>query len=181
MPLAFSAVQNLDLPVQRSSERLAEYLTDERRVVGSLLSPEQLTELEPGRYRYAVTPLQLFQLRIEPLVELRVDREPGRLELRSTACELQGVPGIEDDFDLRLGSWLEVAGPGLRGCAELKVSVSQPAVLRLIPSRVLEATGESLLNGILLSIKGRVGQQLVRDFHQWCDDPWCDLPPATTT
>ena len=122
MPLAFSAVQNLDLPVQRSSERLAEYLTDERRVVGSLLSPEQLTELGPGRYRYAVTPLQLFQLRIEPLVELRVDREPGRLELRSTACELQGVPGIEDDFDLRLGSWLEVAGPTDRKSTRLNSS-----------------------------------------------------------
>jgi len=181
MPLAFSAVQSLDLPVQRSSERLADYLTDERRVVGSLLSPEQLTELGPGRYRYAVTPLQLFQLRIVPLEELKVDREPGRLELRSTACELQGVPGIEDDFDLRLGSWLEGAEGGLRGSAELRVSVGRPAVLRLIPSRVLEATGESLLNGILLSIKGRVGQQLVRDFHQWCEDPWCDLPPATTT
>ena len=174
MPLAFSAVQNLDLPVQRSSERLADYLTDERRVVGSLLSPEQLTPLGPGRYRYAVTPLQLFQLKIVPLVELKVDREPGRLELRSTACELQGVPGIEDDFDLRLGSWLEVAGDGLRGSAELQVSVSQPAVLRLIP------TGESLLNGILLSIKGRVGQQLVRDFHRWCDDSGCGHPPAAT-
>jgi len=47
--------------------------------------------------------------------------------------------------------------------------VSQPPLLRLIPRKVLESTGESILNGILLTIKGRVGRQLVGDFQQWCD------------
>jgi hypothetical protein len=41
-------------------------------------------------------------------------------------------------------------------------------LLRLIPRKVLESTGESILNGILLTIKGRVGRQLVGDFQQWC-------------
>ena len=45
--------------------------------------------------------------------------------------------------------------------------MTQPAVLRLIPTRLLESTGESLLNGILLTIKGRVGQQLIQDFQSW--------------
>ena len=44
--------------------------------------------------------------------------------------------------------------------------MTQPAVLRLI-TRLLESTGESLLNGILLTIKGRVGQQLIQDFQSW--------------
>jgi hypothetical protein len=46
--------------------------------------------------------------------------------------------------------------------------VSQPSLLRLIPASVLEATGRSLLAGILLGIKTRVGQQLVSDFESWC-------------
>jgi hypothetical protein len=47
--------------------------------------------------------------------------------------------------------------------------VSQPPLLRLIPPRVLEATGRSLLSGILLGIRRRVGQQLAGDFQAWCD------------
>ena len=45
---------------------------------------------------------------------------------------------------------------------------SQPPLLRLIPAGVLEATGRTLLAGILLSIKNRVGQQLLADFEAWC-------------
>jgi hypothetical protein len=41
-------------------------------------------------------------------------------------------------------------------------------MLRLIPPRVLEATGRSLLSGILLGIRRRVGQQLAGDFQAWC-------------
>jgi hypothetical protein len=48
--------------------------------------------------------------------------------------------------------------------------VSQPPLLRLIPAGVLEATGQSLLSGILLGIKGRVGQQLLGDFERWCTE-----------
>ena len=168
MVLAFRAVQSLDLPVPQAADRLQPYLENESRVVGALLSPEQLTALGPGRYRYTVRPLQLFQLHIHPVVELQAEQKPGRLELNSISCSLEGVPGLSEDFQLSLGSWLEATPQGLKGQAELRVEVSQPPVLRLIPKRVLEATGESLLNGILLSIKGRVGQQLIQDFQHWC-------------
>jgi hypothetical protein len=48
--------------------------------------------------------------------------------------------------------------------------VSQPSLLKLIPAKVLEATGRSLLAGILLGIKGRVGQQLLSDYRLWCQE-----------
>jgi len=48
------------------------------------------------------------------------------------------------------------------------VSVSQPPLLKLVPPRVLEATGRSVLRGILLGMRNRVRQQLLLDFHQWC-------------
>ena len=83
-------------------------------------------------------------------------------------CDLEGVPGITDNFQLSLRSWLQAEPNGLVGEAELSVEVDHPAILRLIPTRILEATGESLLNGILLTIKGRVGKQVVRDFQSWC-------------
>jgi hypothetical protein len=168
MPLAFSASQALQLPVERHTDALCTYLNDEERVIGALLDPSQLTPLGNGRYRYTVTRLQVFQLQIQPVVELEARRSPGRIELEAVDCELEGL-GLVDDFRLTLHSWLEASDAGLAGEAALAVSVSQPSLLKLIPTGVLEATGRSLLAGILLGIKTRVGQQLLGDFERWCE------------
>ena len=63
----------------------------------ALLSPEQLEPLGGGRYRYSVSPLQLFQLRIMPTVEIQVE-QPSRLEMRSLQCNLEGCPGSTTIF-----------------------------------------------------------------------------------
>ena len=173
MSLAFSASQQLNLQVSRHRERLSDYLAQDERVVSALLDPRQLTPLEAGHYRYTVSQLQVFQLRIQPIVDLRTHRSPGRLELEAIDCHLEGL-GLVDDFVLTLRSWLSASSEGLQGEATLGVQVSQPPLLKLIPAKVLEATGHSLLAGILLGIKGRVCQQLLHDF-----EAWCELTPAT--
>jgi len=58
---------------------------------------------------------------------------------------------------------------GLEGEALLGVSVSQPSLLKLLPKKILESTGHSVLNGILLGIKSRVQKQLIKDFVNWCE------------
>ena len=167
MPLAFSASQALQLPVQQNADRLGAYLDDEEQVIEALLEAQQLSTIAPGRYRYTVTKLQVFQLQIQPVVDLVARRSPNRIELEAVDCELEGL-GLVDDFELTLQSWLEVSDGGLTGEATLAVSVSQPSLLKLIPPKVLEATGRSILSGILLGIKTRVCQQLLEDFEQWC-------------
>jgi len=167
MPLAFSASQQLSLEVCEGSDRLAAYLDDEDRVVAALLDPRQLEPLAPGHYRYSVTRVQVFQLQIKPIVELRALSSQGRLELRALDCQLEGL-GLVDDFQLGLESWLEASPRGLDGQASLSVSVSRPPLLKLIPPRILEATGHSVLAGILLGIRNRVSQQLLGDFRRWC-------------
>ena len=69
---------------------------------------------------------------------------------------------------------MEATSNGLEGEALLGVSVSQPPLLKLVPKKILESTGHSVLNGILLGIKSRVQQQLVKDFLDWCEsrDIW---------
>ena len=62
MPLAFAASQKLDLTVRKNAERLPTYLQQEGRVLDALLDARQLEHLSPGRYRYLVTNLQVFQL-----------------------------------------------------------------------------------------------------------------------
>ena len=167
MPLAFSASQELLLAVAHQADRLPAYLADEERVVKALLDASQLERLAPGRWRYSVTKLQVFQLQIQPVVDLRCRMEPGAITLEASDCELEGL-GLVDDFQLTLSSRLSAGDRGLEGDATLGVQVSQPPLLKLIPTKVLEATGRSLLAGILLGIKTRVGHQLVDDFRDWC-------------
>ena len=62
---------------------------------------------------------------------------------------------------------MEAKSSGLEGEALLGVTVSQPQLLRLIPPKMLETTGQSILNGILLGIKSRVEKQLIVDFNNW--------------
>jgi hypothetical protein len=169
MTLAFNARQQLALPVVEHCELLADYLRDEDRVVGAMLEHRQLEPLGPGHYRYNVTRVQVFQLQIQPVVELEAHCHDGRLELQALDCQLEGL-GLVDDFRLRLDSWLEASAEGLEGEASLSVTVSQPPLLKLIPPRILEATGHSVLAGILLGIRNRVGQQLLGDFRRWCQE-----------
>ena len=168
MPLAFSASQRLDLPVDRNRRHLAAYLQQEERVIGALLDERQLSKLSPGTYRYTVTTLQVFQLQVKPVVSLQVQTDQGSIHMRALDCELEGL-GIVQDFSLTLDATLICEEHGLSGDARLDVSVSQPPLLKLIPRQALEKTGASLLSGILLGIKTRVGQQLLTDFHSWVE------------
>ncbi|MED5263715.1 MAG: DUF1997 domain-containing protein [Cyanobacteriota bacterium] len=169
MPLAFQASQNLNLPVRQNAERLPAYLLEQDRVLAALLEWEKLTPLGEGRFSYAVTSLNVFQLQINPVVSLKVDNCDGKLSIRATDSELKGLD-LVDDFDLGLEAIMEATPKGLEGEALLSVSVTPPALLKLIPKGVLKSTGQSILSGILLGIKTRVGQQLVKDFSQWCQE-----------
>ena len=166
MTLAFHASQHLDLPVANQTKHLRSYLQQEDRVIKALLDARQLDQIAPGRYRYTVTTLQVFQLQVCPVVSLKIKQGDGTISIQATDATLEGL-GLVDDFQLSLEAFLEVTDQGLQGEAKLGVNVSQPPLLKLIPRRVLESTGESILNGILMTIKGRVGRQLVRDFHDW--------------
>ena len=173
MPLAFDASQHLDLPVQRHAQRLADYLKQEERLLAALLDERQLTRKGPGEYSYLVTNLQVFQLQVKPIVSLQIEHGESSLLMRAVDCELEGL-GLVDDFKLTLEANLNATDRGLVGDASLAVRVSQPPLLRLIPKRMLETTGESLLNGILVGIKARVGQQLMADFRRWCRSAMSD-------
>ncbi|QEY33452.1 DUF1997 domain-containing protein [Synechococcus sp. RSCCF101] len=170
MRLAFGASQGLSLMVSDHADQLPAYLQQEERVLQALLDPRHLTAIHPGLWRYEVTRVQVFQLSVQPVVTLQVHERDGQLTMEATECSLEGL-GLVDDFDLRLKAQLAANGRGLEGEARLAVEVSRPPLLRLIPRTVLEATGQTVLNGILLGIKGRVGQQLLRDFRRWVAQP----------
>ncbi len=170
MPLAFQARQKLDLPVRENADRLPAYLLQQERVVGAMLDSSKLTPLGPGSFRYNVTSFKVFQLVVNPVVSIGVvNSDDGKLRMHATDSELDGL-GLVDDFDLSLEAILFSTSNGLEGEALLGVTVSQPPLLKLIPKQVLESTGQSVLNGILIGIKARVGKQLIEDFDSWCKE-----------
>ena len=167
MLLAFDAKQKLKLSVTTNSEHLPSYLLEEERVVGAMLDSNKLIPEGQGKYKYNVTSFRVFQLEVNPVVSIGVDNKDGVLCMSALDSKLDGL-GIVDDFKLTLKANLSATSIGLEGEAILGVTVSQPPLLRLIPKKILESTGHSVLNGILLGIKARVQQQLIKDFTEWC-------------
>jgi hypothetical protein len=168
MLLAFDAKQKLKLSVTRNKEYLSKYLLEEERVVGAMLDPNKLESEGKGMYKYTVTSFKVFQLDVNPVVSIAVENNEGVLKMSALDSKLDGL-GIVEDFNLILKANLEATNFGLEGEALLGVSVSQPPLLKLLPKKILESTGHSVLNGILLGIKSRVQQQLIKDFLNWCE------------
>ena len=168
MLLAFDARQKLKLSVTRNKEYLSKYLLEEERVVGAMLDPNKLELEGQGKYKYTVTSFRVFQLDVNPVVSIAVENNEGVLKMSALDSKLDGL-GIIEDFNLILKANLEATAFGLEGEALLGVSVSQPPLLKLLPKKILESTGHSVLNGILLGIKSRVQQQLIKNFVKWCE------------
>ena len=168
MLLAFDAKQKLKLSVTRNKEYLSKYLLEEERVVGAMLDPNKLEPEGEGKYKYTVTSFRVFQLDVNPVVSIAVENNEGVLKMSALDSTLDGL-GMVEDFNLILKANLEATDFGLEGEALLGVSVSQPPLLKLLPKKILESTGHSVLNGILLGIKSRVQQQLIKDFVNWCE------------
>ncbi len=168
MLLSFDAKQKLKLSVTTNKERLSTYLLQEERVVGAMLDSKKLIPEGQGKYKYYVTSFRVFQLDVNPVVSIAVENKNGVLIMSALDSKLDGL-GIVDDFNLLLKANLQATNTGLEGEALLGVTVSQPPLLKLIPKRILESTGHSVLNGILLGIKTRVQKQLIKDFKNWCE------------
>ena len=168
MLLSFDAKQKLKLSVTTNKERLSNYLSQEERVVGAMLDSNKLIPEGQGKYKYNVTSFRVFQLDVNPVVSIAVENKNGVLVMSALDSKLDGL-GIVDDFNLLLKANLKATDIGLEGEALLGVTVSQPPLLKLIPKKILESTGHSVLNGILLGIKTRVQQQLIKDFTNWCE------------
>ena len=167
MLLSFDAKQKLKLSVTTNKEYLSDYLLQEERVVGAMLDSNKLIPEGEGKYKYNVTSFRVFQLDVNPVVSIAVANNNGALIMSAIDSKLDGL-GIVEDFKLILKANLQATEIGLEGEALLGVTVSQPPLLKLIPKKILESTGHSVLNGILLGIKARVQQQLVKDFRAWC-------------
>lgn len=165
----------VDFPVVERSIPIRHYLRQPQRLVKAIAHKSQIDTLGDDRYRLKMRPLNFLSLTIQPVVDLRVwSDSSGHLLLRSTDCQIHGIDYIDQRFDLNLRGELhtqQVNGvTHLQGCAELEVKVTIPFPLSLTPQAIVEVTGQSLLKGVLATVKQRLSHHLLLDYEHWAED-----------
>lgn len=186
MHTRFVASQAVDIPVPEHSIPIQHYLRQPQRLVKALTDPRQIKFLGEDRYRLTIRPLNFMAFQIQPIADLKVWAEPnGTIHLRSLACEIRGIDYINQRFALNLVGKLypehRKTGTYLRGRADLEVKVDIPPPLNFTPAPILEATGNSLLKSVLLTIKQRLMHQLLLDYQRWAvgEQTAAGLEPAS--
>lgn len=176
MQTQFFATQSVKLDVPQESVPIQHYLRQPQRLVYALVDPSRTEFLGNQVFRLKMRPLRFMMLSIQPTVDMQVWTEAnGTFHLKSVGTEIRGNQYINQRFHLELRGRLYPVQQGdrtsLEGKADLMVQVELPPPLQLTPRVVLEGTGNSLLNGILLTIKQRLMHQLVQDYRQWAQSP----------
>lgn len=175
MYLTFSATQTVTLDVPTQPTPIQHYLRQPKRLVYALTDPSRVEFLAENSFRLKMRPLNFLMVSLQPVVDMEVKvAADGRLILRSLDCEIRGVDYINRRFRLDLTGHLRPQktdqGTRLIGLADLQVGVDMPPPLSFTPMPILEATGNSLLKSVLLTIKQRLIHQLVLDYSVWAQE-----------
>lgn len=181
MDSRFFTTITVDLPVVERSIPIQHYLRQPQRLVKAISHTSQIDMLGSDRYRLRMRPLNFLSLTLQPVVEMRVwIDKAGHLLLRSTDCQIHGIDYINQRFHLKLLGELhtqQVNGvTHLQGCAELEVGVEVPFPLSVTPQPLIEVAGQSLLKGVLSTMKQRLSHHLLADYEQWAEDDTKNQP-----
>ena len=172
MHTRFFASQSVDMVVPNEPVNIRYYLRKPKRLVDALTGSSQILQLSEEYFRLKMRSLSFMILSFQPTVDLKIwAGDNGTIHLQSVACEIRGIEYINQRFSFNLvGKLTPEERQGvtyLRGKADLEVKVEVPPPLNLTPGLILEASGNSLLASVLLTIKQRLMKQLLLDYSQW--------------
>lgn len=172
MQTRFFASQSALINVPNEPVPIQHYLRQPHRLVHALVDSSRIEQRGNDCFRLKMRPLKFMMLSIQPTVDMQVwVGSDGTVHLKSIACEIRGNEYINQRFSLELlGKLYPCQQQGqtqLKGKADLEVRVELPPPLWLTPRPILEGTGNSLLKGVLSTIKQRLMHQLLLDYHQW--------------
>ncbi|MEL6779320.1 MAG: DUF1997 domain-containing protein [Cyanobacteria bacterium J06597_16] len=167
----FSASQAVTISVPSQPQSIEAYLSEVDRLVYALVDEKQVEVLSPNLFRLKMNAIKFLGLSLRPVCDLEVWLEEGTVRLRSNRCEVEGYEAFNERFTLNLQGYLvpqsTQKGKKLRGQANLGVSVDLPQAMRFTPRPLIEGTGNSLLNGILVTLKQRLMRQLIDNYCRW--------------
>jgi hypothetical protein len=174
--LCLRASKFVDIEVPSLAAPIQDYLSQTERLVYALVDPNQVELLGNDTFRLRMRPIKFMMLSLQPISDVQVYLAQQQVVIQSDTCQLLGQEALNKRFALNLQGllWPEIS-PGqrpvrLRGEAHLQVKIDLPTAFRLTPKPLLESTGNSILNGILMTIKQRLLYQLVEDYTRWASD-----------
>jgi hypothetical protein len=172
MQVKFTGFQDISVLVPSESVPLQHYLRQPHRLVYALADRSRVERLGDRSFRLSMRSREFMALKFQPVVDLQVWSDPnGVVQVRSTTCELKGIDYINErfKFDLvgELRPYTRDGQTWLKGGGDLRIAVDLPPVFWMTPKPILEAAGNSLLQGILMTFKQRIGHQLIADYQQW--------------
>lgn len=172
MSTRFFASQSVKLAVPDESVSIRHYLRKPKRLVDALTGSSEILQLQEEYFRLKMRPLTFMILSFQPTVDMRVwAGDNGTIHLQSVACEIHGIEYINQRFSFQLVGKLEPEDQNgltyLTGKADLEVKVEVPPPFNLTPASILEASGNTLLASVLLTIKQRLMNQLLSHYRQW--------------
>jgi hypothetical protein len=170
--LRLAAQQSMTLQVKTEPISLSHYLKQPQRLIHALMHPQQVETLGTSCFRFHLKGIQFLVLHVKPVVDLQVDvTQPNVLRVRSVNCQIPDNDFVNEHFHLALVGTLQLQEAGtitqVRGQADLAIAVDLPPVLQLTPTPFLEATGNQILKGVLLTMKQRLLRQLAADYQRW--------------
>lgn len=167
----FSASQSVSISVPQQPLPIETYLSEPDRLVYALVDRQQVEMLEPTLFRMRMRSIRFFSVSVRPICDIKVWLEGETVRLSSNHCEVEEYDLLNDSFSLNLQGYLAVQptpkGKKLRGQANLIVSIELPPVLKFTPRVLVEKTGSSILNGILITMKQRLMRQLIDNYSAW--------------
>ncbi|MEL7224059.1 MAG: DUF1997 domain-containing protein [Cyanobacteria bacterium P01_D01_bin.36] len=171
----FSASQSVTIAVPTQPLSVEDYLSEPERLVYALVEDSQVEILEANLFRVKVRPIKFLSFNIQPVCDIEVWLEGETVRLRSNRCEIENYEAFNEKFSLNMQGYLlsqsiakgDEQSKNLRGQANLIVSVDLPQALKFTPKPLLERTGNSLLNGILITLKQRLMRQLIANYCAW--------------
>jgi hypothetical protein len=171
MRIPLTAQETLSLPLAGTAAEAIAYLQEPRRLIDALRGPTRLTWQDDRRFRIALHPLHLWQLRIAPTVDFLNTWASDRRRLQSTgftvAVDWMGMPLSSSYFDLAVEGEIRAVGATLVGRVCLEVVVEVPNVLWAVPGPLWQNLGDRLLTEALRTLRERLQQNVGADFASW--------------
>ncbi|MBE9029383.1 DUF1997 domain-containing protein [filamentous cyanobacterium LEGE 11480] len=173
MDTCFQAKQSVELFIPNEAVPIQPYLRESERIVRAIGNSGTVMPLGGELFQLKLKPINFISLQLQPIVDMRVwTSNDDCLHIQSVACEILGLEQFNDpQFILNLVGELKPVtirrSIRLQGHVHLSVQVNMPMPIALTPKPILEGTGNTIMGGVLSSMKQRLKKNLVKDYQDW--------------
>jgi len=158
--LALEGEISREISLSESPEKVADFVRGNEGLLYRILGRERVDPVGPALYRFRLYQLGALGVSLRPAFDMLFERS-GDLLLKMTTVGFSFLEGSHRDMAMDAKVWaraaLEAIPEGTLALvqASVRVSMEVPAVLRLVPRRMLEIAGNALLDTTMRSFADR--------------------------